>query len=165
MANAVPVNGFTNPSQCAAPDISRTSLRTRTRPTPRCIPCSINVLLPYDLTRGGVLFPFVGHTDVKELAMYVQDNINVRNWSFNLGIRGDLYNGLTVASQAEPRVGISYNIQKTNTVLRVSYARTLETPFNENLVLSSTGCSSPVLNPLLGLLIQHADATGARLSQ
>ena len=47
-------------------------------------------------------------------------------------------------------MGISYNIQKTNTVLRVSYARTLETPFNENLVLSSMGCSSPVLNPLLG---------------
>ncbi|MGC1130900.1 MAG: hypothetical protein WA875_15170, partial [Candidatus Acidiferrales bacterium] len=36
-----------------------------------------------------------------------------------------------------------------NTVLRVSYARTLETPFNENLVLSSIGCESPVLNPLL----------------
>ena len=31
----------------------------------------------------------------------------------------------------------AYNIKKTNTVLRVSYARTLETPFNENLVLSS----------------------------
>jgi hypothetical protein len=26
----------------------------------------------------------------------------------------------------------------------------LETPFNENLVLSSIGCNSPVLNPLLG---------------
>jgi hypothetical protein len=34
-------------------------------------------------------------------------------------------------------------------VLRVSYARALETPFNENLVLSSIGCGSPVLNPLL----------------
>src|SRR6266404_3428744 len=32
----------------------------------------------------------------------------------------------------------------------LSYARVLETPFNENLVLSSTGCSSAVLNPLLG---------------
>jgi hypothetical protein len=27
-------------------------------------------------------------------------------------------------------------------VLRVSYARTLETPFNENLVLSSSGCNN-----------------------
>ena len=34
-------------------------------------------------------------------------------------------------------------------MLRISYARTLETPFNENLVLSSTGCSDPVLSPLL----------------
>ena len=36
-------------------------------------------------------------------------------------------------------------IKPTNTVLRVSYARTLETPFNENLVLSSEGCSDPVI--------------------
>ena len=71
------------------------------------------------------------------------------SWLFNLGIRGDLYNGLTSARQAEPRVGVSYKIKKTNTVLRASYARTLETPFNENLVLSSVGCSNAVLNPLL----------------
>jgi hypothetical protein len=34
-------------------------------------------------------------------------------------------------------------------VLRTSYARTLETPFNENLVLSSEGCGNAVLSPLL----------------
>ena len=34
-------------------------------------------------------------------------------------------------------------------MLRVSYARTLETPFNENLVLSSEGCANDVLAPLL----------------
>ena len=77
--------------------------------------------------------------------MYVQDTISLRNWTFNLGIRGDIYNGLSTASQAEPRVGISYNIQKTNTVLRVSYARTLETPFNENLVLAANGCNDQVI--------------------
>ena len=62
---------------------------------------------------------------------------------------GDLYNGLTVARQAEPRVGIAYTISKTGTVLRLSYARTLESPFNENLVLSSVGCGNDVLSPLL----------------
>jgi hypothetical protein len=67
-----------------------------------------------------------------------------------LGIRGDLYNGLVTANQAEPRLGVAYNIKPTNTVLRVSYARTLETPFNENLVLSSIGCTNGILNPLLG---------------
>ena len=30
-------------------------------------------------------------------------------------------------------------------MLRVSYARVLETPFNENLVIASTGCSIPVI--------------------
>ena len=34
-------------------------------------------------------------------------------------------------------------------MLSVSYARTLETPFNENLVLSSSGCTNDVLAPLL----------------
>ena len=116
-------------------------------------PCAI--LAPYDLTGGGglyapgTLFRFVGHTDVKQLSMYVQDTLTVRKWTFNLGIRGDLYNGLSTGSQAEPRLGIAYNVQKTNTVLRVSYARALETPFNENLVIASTGCSIPFLATLV----------------
>ena len=46
-------------------------------------------------------------------------------------------------------MGIAYEVQQTKTVMAVSYARTLETPFNENLVLSSLGCADPVLNPLL----------------
>jgi hypothetical protein len=108
-----------------------------------------NTACAFDLTNGGGLFRFRGHTDVKELALYVQDTITKGSWSFNLGIRGDVYNGLTKAQQAEPRLGIAYNIKPSNTVLRVSYARTLETPFNENLVLSSIGCANPVLNPLL----------------
>src|SRR5271166_3089887 len=107
------------------------------------------ILAPYDLTRGGIPYVFHGHTDVKETALYVRDVITKGNWSLNLGLRGDLYNGLTVARQAEPRVGVAYNVKKTNTILRVSYARTLESPFNENLILSSTGCSNAILAPLL----------------
>jgi hypothetical protein len=107
-------------------------------------------LLPFDLTRGGSLFFFKGHTDVKELALYIQDQITKGNWSFNVGLRGDFYNGLTTHKEAEPRLGIAYNIKPSNTILRVSYARLLETPFNENLIVSSTGCGDAVLNPLLG---------------
>jgi len=110
-------------------------------------PCT--TLAPYDLTRGGAVYGFVGHTDVKELALYAQDSITKGNWAFNVGIRGDFYNGLTTHSEAEPRLGAAYNIKRSGTVLRVSYARVLETPFNENLVLSNQGCGNPVLNPLL----------------
>jgi hypothetical protein len=129
------VAGYSDPSQCTG------ALSANPAFLPR--------LLPYDLTRGGGDFNFTGHTDVKELALYVQDQIKVSNWLFNVGIRGDLYNGLAVARQAEPRIGIARTIPKTGTVLRVSYARTLESPFNENLVLSSIGCGSDVLAPLL----------------
>jgi len=107
------------------------------------------VLAPYDLTRGGAFYTYLGHTDVKELALYLQDQIKAGNWLFNVGLRGDLYNGLAIARQVEPRVGLSYSVKKTATVLRASYARTLESPFNENLVLSSQGCENAVLSPLL----------------
>jgi hypothetical protein len=110
-------------------------------------PCT--TLLPYDLIQGGGLYSYHGHTDVKQLALYVQDSITKGNWAFNLGVRGDFYNGLTIHREAEPRLGVAYNIKRTNTVLRVSYARTMESPFNENLVLSSLGCANAVLNPLL----------------
>ena len=131
-----PLPGFSNPNQCVPagnqinPNFSAT-------------------LLPIDLTRGGSNFLFAGHTDVKQLALYVQDAITKGNWSFNLGIRGDFYNGLSSTRQAEPRVGIAYNIKPSSTVLKISYARTLETPFNENLVVSTTGCSVPVLAALI----------------
>jgi len=116
-------------------------------------PCA--VLASHDLTGiGGLstpgdLFLFHGHTDVKEAALYVQDTITWKDWSFNVGIRGDSYNGISRAQQAEPRFGIAYNIKPSNTVLRVSYARTLESPFNENLVIASTGCSIPFLAALV----------------
>jgi hypothetical protein len=110
-------------------------------------PCA--VLLPIDLTRGGSQFTFLGRTDVKEISLYLQDTITKGNWSFNLGMRGDLYRGLSSTSQAEPRLGIAYNIKPTSTVLRVSYARTLETPFNENLVIATRGCNVDVIAALI----------------
>jgi hypothetical protein len=135
-ADGNPVPGYSDPSGCDG---------ITTFPNPNFLP----VLAPFDLTRNGDFYSYFGHTDVKELSMYIEDQIKAGNWNFNLGIRGDLYNGLAIARQAEPRVGIAYNIKPSSTVLRVSYARTLETPFNENLVLSSQGCLNEVLSPLL----------------
>jgi hypothetical protein len=137
--NSLP--GFTNPSQCAAAG--------QVSNDPSNGGSYLSVLAPYDLTRGGKLYNYFGHTDVKETALYAEDEIKAGNWNFNLGVREDFYNGLADTKQTQPRVGIAYNIKPSATVLRVSYARTLETPFNENLVVSSNGCSDAVLNPLL----------------
>jgi hypothetical protein len=113
---------------------------------PIASPCTD--LAPYDLTTGGSLFNYHQHTGIKELALYVQDTITKGNWSFNLGIRGDIYRGFVNHSEPEPRLGVAYNIKPTTTVLRISYARTLETPFNENLILASTGCQNSVIAAL-----------------
>jgi hypothetical protein len=96
------------------------------------------------------LFPFHGRADIKELALYLQDTISVGNWAFNLGARFDLYRGIVHDWQPEPRVGLAYNIKKTNSVLRVSYSRVLETPFNENLILASLGAANPVILAVVG---------------
>jgi hypothetical protein len=131
-----PLPGYSDPSQCPGGVAGQN-------------PDYRSVLAPYDITRGGSYYNYAGRTDVKELGLFIEDQIKAGDWLFNLGMRGDVYNGLTSATQAEPRVGIAYNIKPTASVLRISYARTLETPFNENLVLSSEGCSNAVLAPLL----------------
>ncbi len=110
------------------------------------------VLVPYDLTRGGTMYTWHGRTDIKQLALYGEDQITAGHWLINAGIRGDIYNGLAIQRVAEPRFGVAYNVPRGGTVLRASYARTQETPFNENLVLSSQGCYDPVLNAILSNL-------------
>ncbi len=140
---ALSPNTSDNNTELGATDLPFTPLLgcydlTRTAPLPLSDGC------PTGQTTSG-LYPFRGHTDIKETALYVQDTMTIKNWSFNLGLRVDLYNGLTSAKQLEPRVGIAYNIKATNTVLRISYARTMETPFNENLIIASTGCNNPVI--------------------
>jgi hypothetical protein len=114
----------TNPSACAGIGLSA---------NPNLIPG----LVPYDLTRGGSLFQFDGRHNINQYATYVQDSIRMGNLTLNAGLRLDAYYGLTSGSGVEPRAGLAYNVKRTSTVLRAAYSRTFETPFNENLILSS----------------------------
>src|SRR5258705_1287 len=96
-----PLPGFTGLSQCSAAGFQPND---GSNPNVTATPFS-TTLLPYDLTRAGSLYNYFGHADIKELALYIQDQLKAGNWVFNLGIRGDLYNGLTVTRQPEPRLG------------------------------------------------------------
>ena len=53
-------------------------------------------------------------------------------------MRGDHYDGLSTKSLIQPRLGASYAVPGSGTILRASYGRTMETPYNENLVLASS---------------------------
>ena len=132
--NAVTDPSLTSPDQCAGagygvnPDLSLG-------------------LVPFDLTRGGRLFDFHDSGDIKQFSVYGQDSIKLKDFTLNLGVRGDLYRGLSRANQVEPRVGVAYLIKRTTTVLRASYGRFLETPYNENLLLTSaTGAGGLATN-------------------
>jgi Carboxypeptidase regulatory-like domain len=94
-------------------------------------------LVPYDLTRGGTYFTFHDRGNVNEQAIYAQDQITIKNLSASLGVRFDNYNGLSKDNLIEPRVGLSYMFKPTGTVLRAAFTRSLETPYNENLLISS----------------------------
>jgi len=121
--------GLTNSTQCGA----------GLTPNPSFSP----LLACYDLTRTAALpasdgcpnstsglYHFYGHANIRELSAFIQDTITKNNWTFNVGLRFDYYDGLVTATQPEPRMGIAYNIKPTSTVLRISYARSMETPFN-----------------------------------
>lgn len=102
-------------------------------------------LAPYDLSRAGGMFGFHATGNVNQYAFYGQDSISFGNLDFNLGLRVDRYDGLVQKTNPQPRLGLAYHVKKTGTVLRAAYARTMETPFNENLLLaSSSGLAATV---------------------
>ena len=107
-------------------------------------------LLPFDLTRGGNYFLFHGHTDIKQEAVYAQDNLTLGNATLSLGLRFDNYNGIVHDHSLQPRVGLSYLIKRTNTIFRGSYTRNFETPYNENLILSSATGAGGLANGVFG---------------
>lgn len=108
-------------------------------------------LLPFDLTRGGRLFAFNGRTDIKQEAAFIQDALNFKNGlTVSLGLRFDNYNGLSRGKSLQPRLGVSYLFKPTNTVVRASYTRNFETPYNENLILSNSTGGNGLADGILG---------------
>lgn len=122
-----------NPSQCTAAGFD-----PNTADNPNASAPFSAGLLPYDLTRGGRLFSFRGANNINQVAFYGVDTYTAGNLVLTFGFRLDSYRGLPGVSTVEPqpRAGAAYKIAKTGTVLRLAYARTMETPFNENPLLS-----------------------------
>ncbi|HEX4232215.1 MAG TPA: TonB-dependent receptor [Bryobacteraceae bacterium] len=119
-------------------------------------------LLPFDLTRGGTLFGFHSRANIDQQAIYAQDQITIKQLTLNLGLRFDDYEGISSDNLLQPRTGIAYLIKRTGTVLRGSYSRTMETPYNENLVLSSTTGAGGLASNVFGAYGAQAIRPGHR---
>lgn len=143
--NPVAAPNVANPSGCAAAGYA---------PNPKLNPG----LVPFDLTRGGQQFVFHGRKNIDEYAAYLQDAINLGNFTLSPGLRVDRYLGLVSYTGWQPRVGGSYLVRPTDTVLRASYSREYESPYNENLILSSAtgtgGLATNVFGAFAGMPLQ-----------
>lgn len=126
MASGAPVTtpSFVNPSMCAPAGYLQ---------NPGLLPG----LVPFDLTRNGALLHFHAKDNINEQTAFAQDSITLKNLSVQLGVRFDHYDGLSSDNLVQPRIGLSYLLKSTGTVFRGSFTRSLETPYNENLLFSS----------------------------
>jgi hypothetical protein len=131
---AVPALAVRDPAQCGASGFV---------PNPDFLPA----LLPYDLSRGGGHFRFDEHADIVETALYAQDEIAWKHWMISAGLRYDVYQGLSSRNQLQPRLGIAYRTHRVGPLLRLSYARLFETPYNENLIFANASTASGKENP------------------
>ncbi len=68
----------------------------------------------------------------------MQDTFRAGRWAFSAGARYDDYRFLASGHHLQPRLGVSYHLRETGTVLRTSYNRLYQTPPNENLLLSNS---------------------------
>ena len=119
---------LTNPANCTG--------AAATRPeSVRFIP----LLACYDLTRTAPLpasdgcpnstsryYGFYGHADIKEFAFYIQDTITLKNWTFNLGVRFDKYNGL---DQRRARASRAWASPTTSSPLKRCCASPMPAPW------------------------------------
>jgi hypothetical protein len=95
--------------------------------------------------------------------VFGQDSITLGNLTLNFGVRFDRYNGLTNGDAVQPRGAFSYLFKPTNTVIRGGYSHTMETPTNENLVVSSsTGSGGLASNLFKTTAEQRPIALGSR---
>jgi Carboxypeptidase regulatory-like domain len=142
---SVPDPTLTNPNQCVA-----AGFQPNTPDNPNASVPFAPGLFPYDLTRGGSLFAFHATGNINQYAFYIQDEVKLGNLVLTPGFRFDEYDGLVSKPSPQPRLGIAYNLKGTGTVFRLAYARTFETPFNENLLLSSATGAGGLAQNLFG---------------
>jgi outer membrane receptor for Fe3+-dicitrate len=84
------------------------------------------------------VFGFNARRHDSEQALFVQDQIRMRSWTVNAGVRWDRYDLVVNQSAVSPRVGIAWSWPAADLVVRASYDRAFQTPAIENILLASS---------------------------
>ncbi len=91
-------------------------------------------------------FAFLGSRPDLEQSVFVQDQIHLKNWTINAGLRWDHYQLFLNRQSLDPRISISRYFPGADLLLHVSYDRVFQTPSFENILLSSSP-SVEAINP------------------
>lgn len=96
-----------------------------------------DALYPYTPAGGGHLFRFDGGLRPTLTSAFIQNDLHLGACFLALGLRHDTYTVAEITDrQLQPRVGASYRVDATGTVLRASYDRLMILREHENLALS-----------------------------
>jgi hypothetical protein len=83
-------------------------------------------------------FSFLASRPDLEQSVFVQDQIRLKNWTINAGLRWDHYQLLLNRHAVDPRLSISRYFPSACLLLHVSYDRVFQTPSFENILLSNS---------------------------
>ena len=83
-------------------------------------------------------FTFSGSRGDLEQSAFIQDWINVGQWTVSAGLRWDHYQLLANQNALSPRLSVSRFVKRADLVLHASYDRIFQTPDFENILLSSS---------------------------
>jgi hypothetical protein len=83
-------------------------------------------------------FSFQSNRPDLEQSAFVQDQIRLKNWTINIGLRWDHYQLLLNRHAVDPRFAISRYFPSAGLLLHFSYDRVFQTPSFENILLSSS---------------------------
>ena len=83
-------------------------------------------------------FSFTGNRPDLEQSLFVQDQINLKNWNISVGLRWDRYQLLLNRQAIDPRFSVSRYFPSAGILVHFSYDRVFQTPSFENILLSSS---------------------------
>ncbi len=96
-------------------------------------------LYPYTAAGGGNILRFADGFAPSLASVYLQDDLKAGRWTLAAGLRYDSYKGRNFTqNELQPRLGVTYTLPGTGTLLRAVYDRLLITPENENLAFSTS---------------------------
>jgi len=104
-----------------------------------------------------LVFSFLSNRPDLEQSTFVQDQIRLKDWTINLGLRWDHYQLLLNRQAVYPRVAVSRYFSSADLILHFSYDRVFQTPSFENILLSSSTAVESLSASFLRLPVEPSE--------